>query len=163
MPLKWLTAPESKHARSRSQKERKSCNWTNNSCLWFGCVSFWGNQRRMQAYPLFAVLGQTAPAERENTGAMVNIGRPGIAEQLMHDAGLDPGSRTSLRLCWEFPDVEFAARALAASGPGYLAIQHLGADAFMSAARAAADTLYVAGVGVRAEVEVQFLVGTVPS
>ena len=126
-------------------------------------LSFWGNQRRMQAYPLFAVLGQTAPAERENTGAMVNIGRPGVAEQLMHDAGLDPGSRTSLRLCWEFPDVEFAARALAASGPGYLAIQHLGADAFMRAARAAADTLYVAGVGVRAEVEVQFLVGTVPS
>jgi SAM-dependent methyltransferase len=126
-------------------------------------LSFWGNQRRMQAYPLFAVLGQTAPAERENTGAMVNIGRPGIAEQLMHDAGLEPGSRTSLQLCWEFPDVELTARALAASGPGYLAIQHLGADAFMTAARAAAATLYVTGIGVRAEVEVQFLIGTVPN
>src|SRR5262249_61462545 len=37
-------------------------------------LSFWGNQRRMEAYPLFAVLGQTSQAERDNTGAMVNIG-----------------------------------------------------------------------------------------
>ena len=80
-------------------------------------LSFWGNQRRMEAYPLFAVLGQTSQTERDNTGAMVNIGRPGIAEQLMTEAGLVPGTRTSLRLHWEFPDVELAARALASTGP----------------------------------------------
>src|SRR5215468_2531573 len=49
-------------------------------------LSFWGNQRRMEAYPLFAVLGQTSQAEREQTSAMVNIGRPGVAEQLMTEA-----------------------------------------------------------------------------
>ena len=31
-------------------------------------LSFWGHQRTMQAYPLFAVLGQTTQAERGNTG-----------------------------------------------------------------------------------------------
>ena len=125
-------------------------------------LSFWGNQRRMEAYPLFAVLGQTSQTERDNTGAMVNIGRPGIAEQLMTEAGLVPGTRTSLRLHWEFPDVELAARALISTGPAYLAIQHVGEEAFMASARQAAAGLYVEGVGVRAEVELQFLVGVIP-
>src|SRR5215475_7959505 len=125
-------------------------------------LSFWGNQRRMEAYPLFAVLGQTSQAERDNTGAMVNIGRPGVAEQLMTEAGLEPGTRTSLRLYWEFPDIELAARALASTGPAYLAIQHIGEAAFMASAREAAAGLSVEGVGVRAEVEVQCLVGVVP-
>ena len=88
-------------------------------------LSFWGNQRRMEAYPLFVVLGQTSQPEREHTGAMVTIGRPGVAEQLMTEAGLAPGTRTSLRLYWEFPDIDLAARALASTGPAYLAIQHI--------------------------------------
>jgi SAM-dependent methyltransferase len=125
-------------------------------------LSFWGNQRRMQAYPLFAVLGQTSQTELDNTRTMVNIGRPDVAEQLMTEAGLVPGTRTSLRLHWEFPDVELTARALASTGPAYLAIQHIGEEAFMAAAREAAAGLYVEGIGVRAEVELQFLVGVVP-
>jgi hypothetical protein len=80
-----------------------------------------GYQKQMQAYPLFAVLGQTTQAEREHTGVMVRIGLPGAAEELMCTAGLKPGSRTSLRFSWECPDVELAARVLAASGAGYLA------------------------------------------
>jgi hypothetical protein len=100
--------------------------------------------------------------ERDNTGAMVRIGMPGAAEDLMRAAGLAPGERTSLRFSWEFPDVELTARALATTGPGYLAIQHLGADAFMASAREAAAQLYMPGIGVRAEVEVQCLVGTAP-
>ncbi|HEY5866016.1 MAG TPA: class I SAM-dependent methyltransferase [Candidatus Tectomicrobia bacterium] len=125
-------------------------------------LSFWGNQRRMEAYPLFAVLGQTTQAERDHTGAMVNIGRPDVAEQLMTAAGLLPGPRTSLRLHWEFPDIELAARALASIGPAYLAMQYIGEEAFMASVRQAAAGLYVEGIGVRAEVELQFLVGVVP-
>jgi hypothetical protein len=93
---------------------------------------------------------------------MINISRPGIAEQLMTEAGLVPGTRMSLRLHWEFPDVDLAVRALASSGPAYLAIQHVGEEAFMTSAREAAAGLYVEGIGVRAEVELQFLVGAVP-
>jgi hypothetical protein len=108
---------------------------------------------QMQAFPLFAVMGQTAPAERDNTGAMLNIGRPGVAEQLMADAGLLPGERSRIKLHWEFPDPELAARAIASVGPAYLAIQHIGETA----------ELYVEGIGVRAEVEIQFLIGQVPA
>jgi SAM-dependent methyltransferase len=125
-------------------------------------LSFWGHQRQMAAFPLFAVLGQTTQDERENTGTMVSIGRPGVAEQLMHEAGLEPGTRTRLKFHWEFPDVDLAARALAATGPAHLAIKNLGEAAFMASAREAAAGLYVEGVGVRAEVEVQFLIGVVP-
>jgi hypothetical protein len=116
----------------------------------------------MQAYPLFVVMGQTSPEERKNTTSLVSIGLPGAAEQLMADAGLDVGTRTSLKLHWEFPDAECAARALASVGPAYLAIEHLGIDAFMDAVRRAAAGFYVEGVGIRTEVEVQFLVGVAP-
>jgi hypothetical protein len=125
-------------------------------------LSFWGHQKKMQAYPLFVVMGQTSPEERKNTTSLVSIGLPGAAEQLMADAGLDVGTRTSLKLHWEFPDAECAARALAAVGPAYLAIEHLGIDALMDAVRRAAAGFYVEGVGIRTEVEVQFLVGVVP-
>jgi len=125
-------------------------------------LSFRGHQKKMQAYPLFAALGQTTQEKRENTGTIVSIGLPGVAEQLMVEAGLEPGTRTSLRLHWEFPDVEFVARTLASVGPAYLGIQHLGEEVFMVSIRKAAAGLWVEGAGVRAEVEVQFLVGEVP-
>ena len=125
-------------------------------------LSFWGHQKKMQAYPLFAVLGRTSQTERDHTGALVRIGLPGVAEQLMADAGLEPGARTSVRLHWEFPDVEHTAHTLASIGPAYLAIQHLGEAGFRDAIREAAAGLYVEGIGVRAEVELQFLVGLVP-
>jgi SAM-dependent methyltransferase len=124
-------------------------------------LSFWGHQRQMQAFPLFAVMGQTASEERDNTSAMIHIGRPGVAEQLLADAGLQPGTRTSIKFHWEFPDPELAARAIAAVGPAYLAIQHIGETAFMTSAIKAATELYVDGIGVRAEVEIQFLIGHV--
>lgn len=111
----------------------------------------------------FAVLGLTAEHERERTSTLASIGRPGVAEQLMTDAGLLPWPRTTVRLHWEFPDVEWTARVLAATGPAYLAIQHLGEEAFMASARAAAAGLYVEGIGGRAEVELQCLVGEAPS
>jgi SAM-dependent methyltransferase len=126
-------------------------------------LSFWGHQKKMQAYPLFLVMGQTSPEERKNTTSLVSIGLPGAAEQLMADAGLDVGTRTSLKFHWEFPDAECAARALASVGPAHLAIEHLGIDAFMDAVRRAAAGFYVEGVGIRTEVEVQFLVGVVPA
>lgn len=125
-------------------------------------LSFWGHQKKMQAYPLFAVLGQTHQAERQHTTSLVRIGLPGAAEQLMTDAGLKVGTRTSLKLHWEFPNAQCAAQTLASIGPAYLAIEHLGVEAFMEAMREAASSLYIAGVGIRAEVEVQFLVGIVP-
>jgi hypothetical protein len=116
----------------------------------------------MQAYPLFAVLGRTSPVERKKTKSIVSIGLPGVAEQLMADAGLEVGTRTSLKLHWEFPDADDAARTLASTGPAYLAIEHLGVATFQEAVREAAASLYIEGVGIRAEVEVQCLVGMVP-
>jgi SAM-dependent methyltransferase len=125
-------------------------------------LSFWGHQKKMQAYPLFAVIGRTSQEERKNTSSIVSIGLPGAAEQLMADAGLEVGTRTSLKLHWEFPDADFAAQALGSTGPAYLAIEHLGVDGFVEAMREAATDFYMEGIGIRVEVEVQFLVGTVP-
>lgn len=125
-------------------------------------LSFWGHQKKMQAYPLFKILGQARQEERQNTTSIVSIGLPGVAEQLMADAGLRVGTRTSLKLHWEFPDADYAAHALASIGPAYLAIEHLGIDAFMEAVREAARAFYIEGIGIRTEVEVQCLIGVAP-
>jgi SAM-dependent methyltransferase len=126
-------------------------------------LSFWGHQKKMQAYPLFAILGRTNQQERQNTTSIVSIGLPGVAEQLMTEVGLVVGPRTSIKLHWEFPDADFAARALASIGPAHLAIEHLGVDTFMEATRKAATDFYVEGIGIRTEVELQFLVGVAPN
>jgi len=126
-------------------------------------LSFWGHQKKMQAYPLFAVLGCTNQAQRQNTTSIVKIGLPGAAEQLMAEAGITVGPRTSLKLHWEFPNAAYAAQALASIGPAYLAIEHLGMATFLDTMQAAAASLYVEGIGIRAEVELQFLMGTVPA
>jgi SAM-dependent methyltransferase len=126
-------------------------------------LSFWGHQKKMQAYPLFAVLGRTNQQERHNTTSIVKIGLPGAAEQLMAEAGFDVGPRTSLKIHWEFPTAECAAHTLASIGPAYLAIEHLGMDTFLEAMRDAAQSLYIEGIGIRAEVEMHFLVGRVPA
>ncbi|PON09606.1 hypothetical protein C2W62_54710 [Candidatus Entotheonella serta] len=125
-------------------------------------LSFWGHQKKMQAYPLFKILGQARQEERQNTTSIVSIGLPGVAEQLMADAGLRVGTRTSLKLHWEFPDADYAAHALASIGPAYLAIEHLGIDAFMEAVCEAARAFYIEGIGIRTEVEVQCLIGVAP-
>ncbi|HEY5864837.1 MAG TPA: class I SAM-dependent methyltransferase [Candidatus Tectomicrobia bacterium] len=126
-------------------------------------LSFWGHQKKMQAYPLFAVLGRTNQAERQHTTSIVKIGLPGAAEQFMTEAGIEVGPRTSLKMHWEFPTVECAAQTLASIGPAYLAIEHLGIDNFLEAMREAATSLYSDGIGIRAEVDIHFLVGTVPA
>lgn len=125
-------------------------------------LSFWGHQKKMQAYPLFAALGRTNQEERQHTASIVRIGLPGAAEQLMTDTGLEVGTRTSIKLHWEFPNTQCAAQTLASIGPAYLAIEHLGVETFMETVREAATGLYIEGIGIRAEVEVQFLVGIVP-
>ena len=126
-------------------------------------LSFWGNAKKMAAYPLLKLLGRVSERDATHAKAMANIAWAGVAEQMMVDAGLAPGERWTLAVPLEYPDAELAARAFASGGPAYLAMQTMGEEAFLDAARAAAEGLHVDGGGIRFAFDVQLLVGSKPT
>jgi SAM-dependent methyltransferase len=125
-------------------------------------ISFWGNAKHMNSYPLLRLFGHVDEHERAHAKEMANIAWDGVAEQMMVDAGLGPGQRWVRSIVLEYPDVELAARAWASSGPAYLAMRAMGQEPFLAAARDAARQFEVPGAGVRFELRVQFLAGKKP-
>ena len=126
-------------------------------------LSFWGNAKKMKAYPLLKLFGRVSEHDSAHAKEMANIAWEGVAEQMMVDAGLAPGQRWMKSVPLEYPDPEVAARAFASSGPAYLSIQTMGEEAFLDAARAAAQEFQFDGGGVRFAFDVQLLIGTKPT
>jgi hypothetical protein len=126
-------------------------------------LSFWGNAKKMSAYPLLKLFAEVEDHDADHAKQMAQISYPGVAEQMMVDCGLIPGERWLRSIPLEYPDVDLAARAWAATGPSYLAIRRMSEEGFLTAARAAASELCGSDGGVRFGFEVQFLVGRKPS
>jgi SAM-dependent methyltransferase len=123
-------------------------------------LTFWGDLRKMNGFPIMAPLAFCAqPADIDEQGREVAIGRPGTAEAMFERASLTPVERGKIEICFEFPDAETAAQALAASGPAYAGILHSGELAVLDAFREAARSLERQGLGVRAELGWGFVIG----
>jgi hypothetical protein len=106
---------------------------------------------------------ELSPAD--HVGATINqgdTGRPGVAEQMLNDAGLEFADRGTAQVINELPDLDLAVRALAAAGPTWPAIQNVGYDTFAEALRQALRPLYVEGIGVRIVSEFGWIIGKVP-
>jgi SAM-dependent methyltransferase len=88
----------------------------------------------------------------ENQAAMVALGRPGVGEQVLSDAGFADVRRVDVPFAWEFPDPETYARALASTGPAYEAIQNAGEEEFYRTAIDVARTQIRDGLPLRAEI-----------
>jgi SAM-dependent methyltransferase len=69
-----------------------------------------------------------------NQAAMVSLGRPGAGEQFLGSCGFADVERMDVHFAWEFADPQLYARALAATGPAYEAIQNVGEAEFHRAA-----------------------------
>ena len=126
--------------------------------------SFWGSPKRLGLLPYFAALLELSPAD--HVSATINqgdTGRPGVAEQMLADAGLEFTGRGAAQVINEFPDIELAVRALVAAGPSWPALQHAGLDRFTEVMREALRPLYVEGLGVRIVSEFGWIIGTVPT
>jgi SAM-dependent methyltransferase len=76
-------------------------------------------------------------------------GRPGVAEQMLADAGLEFVDRGAAQVINEWPDLDLAARALASAGPSWPALRRAGYDRFAEAIREAIRPMYTPGLGVR--------------
>lgn len=126
--------------------------------------SFWGSPRRLGLLPYFATLLEfSPPGHVEASLTQGYTGRPGVAEQMLADAGLEFVGRGTAQVVNEWPDLDLAARALASAGPSWPAVQQAGYDRFVGAVREAIRPLYTAGLGVRIVSEFGWIMGRVPS
>lgn len=126
--------------------------------------TFWGAPKRLGLMPFFAALIELSPAD--HVSATINqgdTGRPGVAEQMLKDAGLEFADRGVAQVVNELPDLDLTVRALAAGGPSRPAIQNVGYDKFAEVMRQALRPLYIDGIGVRIVSEFGWIIGKVPT
>jgi SAM-dependent methyltransferase len=96
-----------------------------------------------------------AAAEKvDNMAMMVSLGRPGAAEQVLESFGFAGVERLDVPFVIEAADPEVYARALAATGPAYEAIQNVGEAEFHRVAVEQARAQLREGLPLRAEIKV---------
>ncbi|TKK87739.1 class I SAM-dependent methyltransferase [Herbidospora galbida] len=117
-------------------------------------LTVWGHIKKSTgAWALAPFRLATAP-KVDNQRNMVALGRPGAGEQLLETFGFTDVRRVTVPFAWEFADPATYARALAATGPAYEAIQNIGEDAFADAAIKGAEERLRAGLPLRAAIDV---------
>lgn len=115
-------------------------------------VTVWGHIKASSGAWALAPFSLATEAKVENQAAMVALGRPGAGETLLSELGFTKIERVDLRAVWEFPDAETFARALAATGPAYEAIQAVGEVSFREHAEELARERVREGLPLRAEI-----------
>jgi SAM-dependent methyltransferase len=124
-------------------------------------MTFWGSPRRLGLLPYFALVAALSPSSHvEATLNQGSTGRPGLAEQMLDDAGFRIDVRDVVTVCAEWPDVDTAVRALTAAGPSQPAIEHVGLERFVEELRDAIAPLAIDGVGIRLSNEFGYVTGT---
>jgi uncharacterized peroxidase-related enzyme len=125
-------------------------------------VTTWGH---VKVSPGFWALSPFSLAAHEKVRAqadMKSLGRPGVGEQLLADAGFEHVQRHRVPFVWEFPDPEAFARAIASTGPAFEAIQQVGDEEFHRYCIAVATERVRQGLPLRAELDCVGLTATVP-
>jgi ubiquinone/menaquinone biosynthesis C-methylase UbiE len=126
-------------------------------------LTFWGSPKRLGLLPFFAAILELSPADHaEATLNQGDTGRPGVAEQMLRAADLKFVDRGTAEAINEFPDLDLAVRAMAAAGPSWPALQHVGNERFAETVRAALRPLETKGVGGRIVSEFGWIIGEVP-
>jgi SAM-dependent methyltransferase len=115
-------------------------------------ITVWGHIKVSPGAWALAPFRLAATPKVDNQAAMVSLGRPGAGEQLLAAYGFTDIERMEVPFAWEFADPEIYARALAATGPAYEAIQHVGEAEFHRAAVEQAQGRQRDGLPLRAEI-----------
>jgi SAM-dependent methyltransferase len=115
-------------------------------------ITVWGHIKISPGAWALAPFRLAATPKVDNQAAMVSLGRPGAGEQLLADHGFADIERSAVPFAWEFADPQIYARALAATGPAYEAIQQVGEAEFHRAAVEQAQGRQRDGLPLRAEI-----------
>jgi SAM-dependent methyltransferase len=125
-------------------------------------LTVWGHLKVSPGAWALAPFLLAAEPKIAHQAEMVSLGRPGVGEDVLPRSGFADIRRLSIPFAWEFADPEHFARALAATGPGYEAIQNAGEIAFLRAAESAALQRQRQGLPLRAEIDVVAYLGRKP-
>jgi SAM-dependent methyltransferase len=117
-------------------------------------ITVWGHLKVSPGAWALAPFRLAATEKVDNQAVMVSLGRPGAGEQLLASHGFVDIERVEVPFAWEFADAEAYARALAATGPAYEAIQNVGEAEFRRAAVEQAAGQLRDGLPLRAEIKV---------
>lgn len=117
-------------------------------------LTVWGHIKASPGAWALAPFRLASKPKVENQAAMVALGRPGVGEAVLAEAGFVDVERVAIPFVWEFADPQAYARALAATGPAYEAIESVGEEAFRRHAVELATERVRAGLPLRAEVDV---------
>jgi SAM-dependent methyltransferase len=117
-------------------------------------ITVWGHLKASTGAWALAPFRLAVPQKVGNQAAMVSLGRPGAGEQLLASHGFCAIERLEVPFALEFADPELYARALAATGPAYEAIQNVGEAEFRRAAVEQAQRQLRDGLPLRAEIKV---------
>ena len=117
-------------------------------------ITVWGHLKVSPGAWALAPFRLATTEKVDNQAAMVSLGRPGAGEQLLESYGFGDVERVEVPFALEFADPELYARAMAATGPGYEAIQNVGEAEFHRAAVEEAQGQLRDGLPLRAEINV---------
>ncbi len=117
-------------------------------------ITVWGHLKVSPGAWALAPFRLAAADKVDNQAAMVSLGRPGAGEQLLESHGFLDVQRWEVPFALEFADPQVYARALAATGPAYEAIQNVGEAEFHRAAVEQARGQLRDGLPLRAEIKV---------
>ncbi len=117
-------------------------------------MTVWGHLKLSPGAWALAPFRLAAQEKVGNQATMVSLGRPGVGEQLLESHGFAGIERVDVPFAWEFADPEVYARALAATGPAYEAIQNVGEAEFHRAAVEQAQRQLRDGLPLRADISV---------
>jgi SAM-dependent methyltransferase len=117
-------------------------------------ITVWGHLKVSPGAWALAPFRLAAPDKVDNQAAMVSLGRPGVGERLLASCGFIDVQRQDVPFAMEFADPDLYARALAATGPAYEAIQNVGEAEFHRAAVEQAAGQLRDGLPLRAEINV---------
>jgi SAM-dependent methyltransferase len=117
-------------------------------------MTVWGHIKVSPGAWALAPFRLAAAEKVGNQAVMVSLGRPGAGEQLLASHGFADIERLDVPFAWEFADPDLYARALAATGPAYEAIQNTGETEFYRAAVEQAERQLRDGLPLRAQINV---------
>ena len=93
---------------------------------------------------------------------MVALGRPGVGEAFLSEAGFIELERVDVPFVFEFADPDAYARALASTGPAFEAIQAVGEESFFNSARELGRQQIREGLPLRAPIALVGLLAAKP-
>jgi len=126
-------------------------------------VTTWGHVKVSAGAWALSPFLLTSEDKVRSQAQMVTLGRPEVGESVLAEAGFVGVRRHQVPFAWEFSDPEAFARALASTGPGYEAIQHVGEDEFHRYCVDVATQRVREGLPLRAELDCVGFTAKVPA